>query len=152
MPMRVQHFGLTVSNLDESLHFFCDLLGLEVTPIRETSGERPGTILGMTGVSLRLAVVKLPDGNSLELIQYLAPKGQKIDLRTCNPGVPHIALVVDDIQELYEDLSAKGLKFVNPPYWGGQSVAGWGWGVCFLRGPDGISIELMQPPGERAIP
>jgi catechol 2,3-dioxygenase-like lactoylglutathione lyase family enzyme len=112
MPRRVQHFGLTVSNL----------------------------------------VVKVPDGNSLELIEYLAPKGQKIDLRTCNPGVPHVGLVVDDIQELYEDLSANGVKFVNPPYWGGQSVAGWGWRVCFLRGPDGISIELMQPPGEKATP
>jgi catechol 2,3-dioxygenase-like lactoylglutathione lyase family enzyme len=100
-----------------------------------------------------LAVVKVPDGNQIELIEYLAPKGQKVDLRTCNPGVSHLALMVDDIQRIYEDLSAKGVTFVNPPYWGGQSVAGWGWGVCFLRGPDGISIELMQPPdaasGER---
>ncbi len=149
MPKRVQHFGLTVSDLDESLHFFCGLLGLEATPVRETSGERPETILGMKGVSLRLAVVKVPDGNNIELIQYLAPKGKKIDLRTCNPGVPHISLVVDDIQKMYDDLGAKGVKFVNPPYWGGQSVAGPGWGVCFLRGPDGISIELMQPPKER---
>jgi len=149
MPKRVQHFGLTVSNLDEALHFFHDLLGLEATPIRETSGERPETILGMKGISLRLAIVKVPDGNNIELIEYLAPKGQKIDLRTCNPGVPHISFIVDDIQKMYDDLSAKGVKFVNPPYWGGQSVAGHGWGVCFLRGPDGISIELMQPPKEK---
>ena len=146
MPERVQHFGLTVSDLDESLHFFCDLLGLEATPVRETSGERPETILGIGGVSLRLTVVKVPDGNNIELIQYLAPKGQKLDLRTCNPGVCHIALVVKDIQKMYDDLGAKGVEFVNPPYWGGQSVAGPGWGVCFLRGPDGISIEFMQAP------
>ena len=69
MPERVQHFGLTVSNLDEALHFFCDLLCLETTPVRETSGERPETILGISGVSLRLAVVKLPDGNKIQPIQ-----------------------------------------------------------------------------------
>jgi lactoylglutathione lyase len=146
MINRVQHFGLTVSNLDEALHFFCDLLGLEATPVRETSGERPEIILGIPGASLRLSVVKLPDGNNLEVIQYLAPKGQKLDLRTCNPGVPHISFVVDDIQKMYDELSAEGVTFVNPPYWKGESVAGAGWGVCFLRGPDGISIELMQPP------
>jgi len=146
MINRVQHFGLTVSNLDEALHFFGDLLGLEATPVRETSGERPEIILGIPGVSLRLSVVKLPDGNNLEIIQYLAPKGQKLDLKTCNPGVPHISFVVDDIQKMYDELSAKGVTFANPPYWKGESVAGAGWGVCFLRGPDGISIELMQPP------
>jgi len=149
MPKRVHHFGLTVSNLDEALHFFCDLLGLEATEMRETSGERPETILGISGVSLRLCVLKLPDGNNLEVIEYLNPRGTKLDLRTCNPGVPHIAFVVEDIQKMYDDLSARGVKFVNPPYWGGTSVAGPGWGVCFLRGPDGISIELMQPPKEK---
>ncbi len=145
----VQHFGLTVSNLDEALHFFRDMLGLEATEARETSGERPEIILGIKGASLRLAIVKVPDGNNIEVIEYLNPRGTKLDLRTCNPGVPHIAFVVDDIQKMYEDLGAKGVKLVNPPYWGGRSVAGPGWGVCFLRGPDGISIELMQPPKEK---
>lgn len=149
MVKYVQHFGLTVSNMDEALHFFCDLLGLEATEVRETSGERLETILGIPDVSLRLCVLKLPDGNNLEIIEYLNPKGTKLDLKTCNPGVPHISFVVDDIQKMYDDLSARGVKVVNPPYWGGQSVAGHGWGVCFLRGPDGISIELMQPPKEK---
>ena len=149
MVKYVQHFGLTVSNLDEARHFFHDLLGLEATEVRETSGERPETILGIPKVSLRLCLFKLPDGNNLEVIEYLNPRGTKLDLRTCNPGVPHIAFVVEDIQKMYDDLSAKGVKFVNPPYWGGQSVAGPGWGVCFLRGPDGISIEFMQSPKEK---
>jgi catechol 2,3-dioxygenase-like lactoylglutathione lyase family enzyme len=142
----IQHFSFTVSNLDEALHFFCDLLGLEATPIKEAGGERAETILGIPGVSLRLSIVKVPQNNNIELIEYLTPEGSKIDLRTCNPGVAHISFVVDDIEKIYRELTARGVPFVNPPYWGGQSVAGWGWGVCFLRGPDGISIELMQAP------
>jgi len=149
MVKYVQHFGLTVSNLDEARHFFHDLLGLEATEVRETSGERPETILGIPKISLRLCLFKLPDGNNLEVIEYLNPRGTKLDLRTCNPGVPHIAFVVEDIQKMYDDLGARGVKFVNPPYWGGTSVAGPGGGVCFLRRPDGISIELMQPPKEK---
>jgi len=142
----IQHFSFTVSNLEEALHFFCDQLGLEATPIRETGGERAETLLGIPGASLRLSIVKVPGNNNIELIQYLAPEGQKLDLKTCNPGVAHISFVVDDIEKIYRELSAQGVQFVNPPYWEGQSVAGWGWGVCFLRGPDGISIELMQAP------
>lgn len=149
MVKYIQHVGLTVSNLDEALRFFRDLLGLEVTEPRETSGERPETLLGFKDASLRLALVKIPDGNTIEVIEYFNPRGTKQDLRTCNPGVPHISLVVDDIEKMYEELSAKGVKFVNPPYWKGTSVAGAGWGVCFLRGPDGISFELMQPPKEK---
>ncbi len=146
MVKSVQHFGLTVSNLDEARHFFHDLLGLEATEVRETSGERPEKILGIPGASLRLCLFRLPDGNNLEVIEYLNPRGTKLDLRTCNPGVPHIAFIVDDFQKMYDELGSRGVKFVNPPYWGGESVAGAGWGVCFLRGPDGISIEFMQPP------
>jgi len=149
MIKSVQHFGITVSNLDEALHFFCDLLGLEALPFREASGERAETILGIPGVSLRLSGVKTPDNNNIELIEYLTQRGERIDLKTCNPGVSHISFVVDDIQKMYDDLTAKGVKFINPPYWGGKSIAGMGWGVCFLKGPDGIPIELMQAPKDK---
>ena len=142
----VHHFGVTVSNLYNALDFFCNLLGLELVETREASGERPETILGMAGASLRIAVLKTPDGKNLEVIEYVQPEGKQIDLKTCNFGVPHIALIVSDIQKIYDELSAKGYVFNSPPYWKGTSVAGSGWGVCFLKGPDGISIELMQPP------
>lgn len=104
------------------------------------------TVLGIPGISLRTSGVKTPGNNNIELIEYLAPKGERIDLKTCNPGVAHISFVVDDIQKMYDDFTAKGVSFVNPPWWGGQSIAGMGWGVCFLKGPDGIPIELMQAP------
>jgi len=149
MIKSVQHVGITVSNLDEALHFFNDLLGLEALPFREASGERIETILGIPGASLRLSGVKTPDNKNIELIEYLASKGERINLKTCNPGVTHISFVVDDIQKMYDDLTAKGVNFISPPYWGGKTIAGMDWGVCFLKGPDGISIELMQAPKDK---
>ena len=146
MIKSVQHVGITVSNLDEALHFFSDLLGLEALPFREASGERIETILGIPGVSVRLSGVKTPDGKNIELIEYLASKGERINLKISNPGVTHISFVVDDIQKMYDDLTAKGVNFISPPYWGGKTIAGMDWGVCFFKGPDGISIELMQAP------
>jgi len=146
MIQGIQHFGITVSNLDEVLHFFCDILGMEKVLVKEAKGERGEVLMGMPGISLRITVLRAKDQKDLEFIEYLSPKGEKLDLRTCNVGVPHLAFVVDDINRTYRELSALGYEFNSPPYWEGASVAGQEWGVCFVKGPDNIPIELMQPP------
>ncbi len=143
----IQHFSFTVSNLDEALHFFCDLLGLSASPIMEPKGERLDKLYKLQEVSQRLAVVRTSNNDIIHLIEYLSPKGEQIDSKMCNPGVAHIAFEVDDIQKMYDNLTGKGVEFNHPPYWGGQKIEDIkGWGVCFLKGPDGIPIELMQAP------
>ena len=143
----IQHVSYTVSNLDEALHFFRDLLGLPASDIMEPKGERLEKLYRMQQVAQRLAIVKTPKGDVIHLIQYLSPKGERIDARLCNAGVAHIAFEVDDIENTYKELIAKGVEFNNPPHWGGQIVQEIkGWGVCFMKGPDGIPVELMQSP------
>jgi len=143
----VQHSSFTVSNLDDALHFFCDLLDLKSSPIMEPKGERLTKLYRLQEVSQRLAVIRTPNNDVIHLIEYISPKGERIDPKLCNPGVAHIAFEVDDIQKMYEDLTAEGVEFNHPPYWGGQKIEDiMGWGVCFLKGPDGIPIELMQAP------
>jgi len=141
----IQHFSFAVSNLEETIRFFHDLLGLEATPIREVKGERIEQILQMPGAWLRICNVTTPDNGNLEFIEYVAPKGTKIDLKTCNVGVAHLALEVDDIQKMYDDLTAKGVKFNHSPLWAGAGTLK-GWGICYLKGPDGITLELMEAP------
>jgi len=141
----IQHLSFTVSNLEEAIHFFHDLLGLEATLIREVKGERIEQILQMPGVSLRISNVTTPGNGNIELIEYVAPTGKKIDLKTCNVGVAHLALEVDDIQKTYDDLTAKGVKFNHSPLWAGAGALK-GWGICYLKGPDGITLEMMEAP------
>ncbi|GAF90092.1 unnamed protein product [marine sediment metagenome] len=141
----VQHFSFTVSNLEEALHFFCDLLGLKATPVREVKGERIEQILQIPAASLRISNVTTPDNGNLELIEYVAPEGARIDLKTCNVGVAHMAFEVDDIQKMYDELSTKGVKFHHAPLWAGAGALK-GWGICYLKGPDGITLEFMEAP------
>ena len=94
----MEHASFTVSNLKESLHFFCDMLGLEATPVMEVEHEDVQKIIGMAGASIRLALVTLPDNSKIELIEYVRPQGKKLDLATCNTGVAHLAFEVDDNQ------------------------------------------------------
>ena len=144
MIKSVEHFSFTVANLEEALHFFCDLLGLSATPIADVTDEDVQKIIGMPGAHLRISRVRFPDGQDLELIEYVEPKGVTIDLATCNSGAAHIAFVVDNIQEMYGDLSAKGVRFVSAPVWAPGADGKGKWAVCYLRGPDGITFELIQ--------
>ena len=141
----IQHMSFTVSNLGDTMHFFSDILGLEVSPIREAKGGRVEKILQIDGASLRICNVITPDNGNIEFIEYVAPEGRKNDPMTCNIGVAHVGFTVDDLQKVYEDLAAKGVKFNHPPVWTYEGPMK-GWGVCYAKGPDGITLEFMQPP------
>jgi len=144
MIRSAEHFSFTVSNIEDTLHFFRDLLGLKATPIIDLEDEGVQKIIGMPGASLRISNVQIPDKKSIELIEYVKPKGKAVDLNTSNPGVAHIAFSVDTIDQMYEDLSKKGVAFVSPPVWAPGNDGKGRWAVCYLRGPDGITLELIE--------
>lgn len=144
MIKAVEHFSFTVSNLEESLAFFCGLLGLEATPIMEVDHPDVRQIVGMADARLRIALVKLPGEKNIELIQYLQPQGKALDLDTSNPGVAHIAFEVEDLQTMHRELADKGVRFISAPVWASGNDGTGTWGVCYLRGPDQITFELIE--------
>jgi catechol 2,3-dioxygenase-like lactoylglutathione lyase family enzyme len=144
MIKAIEHFSFTVSSLEDSLNFFCGQLGLEATPIMEVDNPDVKKIVGMPDARLRISLVKLPGDKNIELIEYVQPRGKSLDLTTSNTGVAHIAFEVSDITALYENLTHQGVHFISPPVWT-QSNDGKGqWGVCYLRGPDNITFELIE--------
>jgi lactoylglutathione lyase len=144
MIKSAEHFSFTVSHLETSLSFFCDLMGMKASPIMEVENPHVQQIVGMPGAILRISIVQVPGSPSIELIQYARPIGNKIDATSCNPGAAHIAFLVDDIQTMYRDLSSKGITFVNPPVWAPGNDGADKWGVAYLKGPDDITIELVE--------
>jgi len=144
MIKAIEHFSFTVSNLENSLHFFCDQLGLEAGPIMEVDHPDVRQIVGMADAQLRISLVKLPDNQTIELIEYTRPQGKPLDLSTCNTGVAHIAFEVADINTLYQNLSAQGITFVSQPVWAPANDGKGQWGVCYLKGPDDITLEMIE--------
>lgn len=140
----IEHFSFTVSSLEESLDFFCNKLGFEATPIEEVDHPGVKQIVGMPDARLRISLVKLPGDRNIELIQYIQPKGKPIDLTTSNTGVAHIAFEVSDITALYKNLSSQGITFISPPVWTRSNDGQSQWGVCYLKGPDNITFELIE--------
>ncbi len=77
----------------------------------------------------------------------MSPQGTTLDTKTCNVGSAHLALATDSIQETYERLSRLGVYFVSAPVRmeTGPSANTY---ACYLRDPDGFTIELVQPPSQ----
>ena len=140
------HTGITVSNLERSLAFWRDVLGFELSHTAHQTGEMAEQITGVKGAELKLAVVKAPGGHKIELLEYLAPPDRKrADVRPCDVGHIHVALVVDDLDVVLERIVAAGWKAAGKP----QTLkAGPNAGkrVVYVRDPDGATIEFMEMP------
>ncbi len=143
------HTGVTVSNLDKSVKFYRDVMGLELItgPTEVSSGEQVSKGVGVPNASLRLAIFKVGEGR-LELLEYLIPKSPVSKPMPPNTlGAMHVAFRVKNIREEMKRLEAKGIKFFSPANIEDEGpLEGWRW-VYFLD-PDGISLELVEyhPP------
>ena len=99
------HTGITVSNLERSLAFWRDVLGFEFSHTAHQKGELAQEITGVEGAELKLAVLKTPGGHKIELLEYLAPADRKrANLRPCDVGSVHVALLVYDLNAVLEGL------------------------------------------------
>lgn len=141
------HTGITVSHVERSLAFWRDVLGFEYSHSAHQTGERVEQITGVKGSELKLAVLRTPGGHKIELLEYLAPddRKQRNDLRPCDLGHAHVALIVDDLEAILARISASGWKEAGKP----QTLTtgpNAGKRVIYVRDPDGTTIELMQMP------
>ena len=145
--LAADHTGITVSNLERSLKFWRDVLGFELSHTAHQTGEMANEITGVQGAEIKLAVVKAPGGHKIELLVYLAPVERKwnVNLRPCDVGFVHVALIVDDLDAILSAINASGWKAAGKPQTL-RSGPNAGKQVVYVRDPDGITIEFMQPP------
>ncbi len=140
------HTGIQVTDLEKSLRFYRDLLGLEVIFLWNRQAPYIEELLGYPGVDMHGAILRMPNSDTvLEILEYRNVERRAIDPATANPGTAHVAFRVDDCDALYEKLTSQGVKSVSAPVTptigpnkGGRTV--------LMLDPDGFRIELLQPP------
>ena len=147
MIKTVNHLGITVKDLDAVVGFFKDTLGLNKIWHEYTyQGKTIEKITGLSRVHVR--VVKIDIENTIiELVQYLSPTGREFQLNTNDIGCPHICFEVDNIDEMYETLFQKGVKFMSEPVMISNAESPMcGWKAVYFQGPEHITIQLTQRP------
>ena len=145
----IHHVSRGVSDMDRSLAFYRDLLGMEVVLDTEMAGEMLDRETGLAGAKLRFVLLR-GSGTMpfLELLQYRAPAGKPYpgDAGPADVGAHHIALVVNDIETAHERLTGAGVRFNWPPQEVDSGTLRGHW-TAYCFDPDGLVVELWQLPG-----
>jgi catechol 2,3-dioxygenase-like lactoylglutathione lyase family enzyme len=144
------HVGFVVRDLDASIRFYADGLGLRLRHRQAQDNGYTRSLVGYPDASLRIAQFQLPEGEPpesghiLELIEYLAPEGGPADLERNTIGAGHLAFLVDDIETMMASLTALG---ATPLSQLNEITAGINKGgrAVYLHDPDGVTLELLQP-------
>jgi len=151
MPVGTHHVSITVADLERSIRWYEGALGLELLTRQHNDNAYTRELTGMKDAVLEIAFLALPGegGVKLELIKYVKPHAEDMELPTHVPGVAHIAFIVSDIDATLSRLGSMGTSPVSPPV---EIDRGANRGVraCYLRDPDGFTLELMQPPVVRS--
>jgi catechol 2,3-dioxygenase-like lactoylglutathione lyase family enzyme len=141
---RMDHVGIVVDDLAAATAFFVEL-GLTVQSEWSAQGELVDRVLGLEGVRADNAMMATPDGQArLELSKFNAPPGPSGDRRAPanTPGIRHLTFAVDDLDDVLARVRAHGAELVGEVQRHENSYR-----LCFIRGPEGIIVELAQSTG-----
>ncbi len=131
--MKFLHSMLRISNIDDSLHFFCNLLGLkEIRRYDNEQGRFSLIFLAALGDEHRAKEDKAP---MVELTFNWPNENGEVEQYTDGRNFGHLAFEVDNIYSLCQHLKNNGVTINRPPRDGR---------MAFVRSPDNISIELLQ--------
>lgn len=131
MIKNIDHIGIAVQNLDETLKFYTEILGIKLngTEVVEEQKVRVA-FLPVGDTEIELLESTDPDG---PIAKFIEKKGE---------GIQHIALKIDNIEEAIEEMKSKGVRMIDekPRYGaGGAKIA-----FCHPKSTNGVLVELTE--------
>ncbi len=142
----VHHVGVTVADLDRATGFWERLLGATSRDRRMLQGPQLATMVGYDGVRIDSCWIDLPGGAALELLHYLDRDEAPYDPGTAHPGNVHLCLHVADMDAAHAHAVACGAEPVSEHPIDVPAGPRAGSRIAYLRDPDGVTLELLQPP------
>ena len=138
--MNFRHVGITVTNVEESLRFYRDLLGFSLVRVMNESGKHIDNFSNIDGVSVRTIKLKDKNGNMIELLKYHSHPESPNNDKITRIGCSHIALTVTDLDSLLVKIEQLGYSVnCEPQYSPDGNVK-----LTFCKGPDGVLLELVE--------
>ena len=139
------HVGITVADLQRSIKFYRDVLGLRLDRVEPPHSTR-GRKLGVPEAVIEIAIMKYGEKDSIELIQYISPEPPNEFGAPVNAiGQQHICFRVDNIKKEIERLKAQGVEFVGGDDYEENTygpLKGLKW--IYFKDPDGTNLEIQE--------
>lgn len=143
----IDHSAIAISNTEQSLKFYCDLLGMQIEGGSLNWRETQARMDNLPGAKVRITALRPRSGGlGIELLDYLVPpKGRPMpsDWRSCDIAHMQVELIVNDIEQAVDMLRENGVEVVSSrvvefadsscPYRQG----------CLVKDPDGHALLLI---------
>jgi catechol 2,3-dioxygenase-like lactoylglutathione lyase family enzyme len=148
----MDHVAVMVSDLERSLEFYRNVLGLEVVTPEEHGGGPVDEMTAMKDTHVREYRMRTPGGVNghrrsadfgftFDLIEWVSPKSPTGRRPIHHLPSAHFCFGVEDVPATYERLKAAGVEVVSPPVrFSGEGE----WHVLFFYDPDGNLLELNE--------
>ena len=131
LPAYIEHIGIAVKNLDESIRFYENVLGLKCHNIEFVKDQK-----------VRTAIFKIGE-SKIELLETTDPEGPiGRFIKDKGEGIHHIAFAVNDVQEALNEVKSKGISLVdNVPRKGAEDL-----NIAFLhpKSTNGVLMEFCS--------
>ena len=137
----LHHTGFVVQDRDRAVEFYTKALGLQLVKLYERYGSEIDKVVGYDDTYLLSALLAADDDqHMIEVIQYVRPPPVDIRRDSRNMiGASHLALVIPNIQEVYDRVASSGGRTLNPPI---ELVPGRM--CCYIQDPDCNWLELIM--------
>lgn len=137
----IHHHGVIVSDVEQSSSFYTDVLGFTQVDSRSVATEPVEEALGVDGADLSVVMIDA-NGFLIELIEYNAPANENANekVNSHDVGVAHFAVVVDDIDAVFNDIR-NDVDYVSEPK---TLDSLGGLKAVYLKDPDGNIIEFIE--------
>lgn len=135
------HIGISVRDLEASVKFYTEVMQMNVDYRIKIKGEKISRIVDVEDADID--VVTLEKNNlRIELLDYKNAEKKKVTAYQSQdqPGLVHIAFLVDDVDEAYNRIKAKGYEFNAPPMVAREN----GPKITYFKGPDNVVIEIFE--------
>ena len=148
----VFHPVIVVSDMQNALGFYRDLLGLRITFDQIHDPEMAQQLTGYVRPDVRAVVLEAPDGTEIELAEFRRPRGRtRASYEWADAGINSVTFRVADLAGLVANLSEAGIRFmseiVTQELDDGAKVK-----VVYCYGPDDVVITLGEMPvGRRTL-
>ena len=149
MVEKVYHIGLTVSDLDNSIAFYRDILGLEFQGEILMVGNETDIMFCRSNCKVRVAYLngsKAVEAPPIELIQFVDSKINKVQSDLFTTSISEVCFYTNDIDSAYKKLLENNVECLSEPQYFDFRENGFGESRAFyFRDPDDIILEMIQP-------
>jgi catechol 2,3-dioxygenase-like lactoylglutathione lyase family enzyme len=144
----ILHGGISVTDMDASLAFYRDGLGLpvQVDAIRDTPYLHETLDLPFSELRYVLLAIPTAPGSFVELLEYRGLERLPAGARPCDPGSGHLCLQVADATAAYDRLTALGFRARSTRAVDVDSGINAGGKIVYFADPDGFWVELLERP------